>query len=186
MKVKERSMFYATQDGTPVDEEFVDKMFDKIENIFDNLEDQIENELEEDSDQSLGSLLDQAFVKVLRKLNEKGVDVELVKAIYRARLNEERSDHSCDDLHRLSAIGWNEYEDFDGNEYCRLKHGYGELVRHLAAQFNKDCVRLGEVVERVDWTQVSMAQAGESQVSSHPIKVDTRNCKQNIFSNFLF
>jgi hypothetical protein len=83
---------YATQDGVAIDEDFVDKTFDKIENIFDNLEDQIENELEEDSDQSLGSLLDQAFVKVLRKLKaaHHDLDVDLVKAIYRARVNEER------------------------------------------------------------------------------------------------
>jgi hypothetical protein len=101
-QVKEDSVHYATQDGTRVNEDFVDRMFDKIENIFDNLEDQIENELDEESDKSLGSLLDQAFVKVLRKLKaaHDDLDVELVMAIYRARINVERADNSCDDLHK--------------------------------------------------------------------------------------
>ena len=43
-----------TQDGTRIDEDYVEKIFDKIENIFDNLDDVIENELDENSDQSLG------------------------------------------------------------------------------------------------------------------------------------
>ena len=65
---KEASIYYVSQDGSVVDENFVDKIFDKIENIFDNLEDQIENELEEDSDQSLGTLLDQVWLYRFLKL----------------------------------------------------------------------------------------------------------------------
>jgi hypothetical protein len=47
-------MFYVTQDGKLLNENHVDKIYDKIELMFDSLEDIIENELEEDSNQSLG------------------------------------------------------------------------------------------------------------------------------------
>lgn len=50
-------MHYATQDGTVIDEEFADKIYEKIEYIFDNLDDQIENELDENCDQSLSGHL---------------------------------------------------------------------------------------------------------------------------------
>ena len=46
-------MYYATQDGTQVDEDFADKIYEKIEYIFDNLDDQIENELDDNCDQSI-------------------------------------------------------------------------------------------------------------------------------------
>lgn len=46
---------YATQDGTEINEDFVESINDKIENLFDNLDDEIENELESDSDESLGN-----------------------------------------------------------------------------------------------------------------------------------
>ena len=50
----------------------------------------------------------------MRIINFKKRNVELLKAIYHARLNEERADTACDNLHNLSAFGWNEYEDFEG------------------------------------------------------------------------
>lgn len=45
---------YASQDGTEIDEDYVESVNDKIENLFDSLDDEIENELESDSDESLG------------------------------------------------------------------------------------------------------------------------------------
>lgn len=45
---------YASQDGSEVNESFVEMVNKKIENLFDNLDDEIENELEMDSDESIG------------------------------------------------------------------------------------------------------------------------------------
>ena len=54
LKEKNDLMHYATQDGTELDDDYVERIFNKIENIFDNLEDLIENELDDDSNQNLG------------------------------------------------------------------------------------------------------------------------------------
>ena len=53
-KKREGVNMYATQDGTEINEDFVDSVNDKIENLLENLEDEIEKELESDSDESLG------------------------------------------------------------------------------------------------------------------------------------
>jgi spermine oxidase len=145
---------YATQDGKLIDEDIVETISDKIENIFDNLDDLIENELDDESDESLGNLLDDGFIKVLKKLTkQEHIDVELVKAVYRSRLGEERSETACEDLRRLSAVGWNECEDFEGDPFTRLKFGgFRRLTDHLAAQIPKELVHLNELVEKIDWS----------------------------------
>ena len=56
-KGKGDTVYYSTQDGVSLDEDFVEKIQDKLENMFDSLEDVIENELEVDSDESLGKTL---------------------------------------------------------------------------------------------------------------------------------
>lgn len=142
-----------TQDGAIIDEDIVDGVYDKIENLFDNLDDLIENELEDESDESIGTLLDDGFVKVLKKLTKNDqIDIELIKSIYRARLNEERVETSCEDLRRLSALGWNEYEDFEGDQFTRLRYGFKRLVDYLVSQIPKDLLRLNQVVEKIDWS----------------------------------
>ncbi len=46
-------MYYSTQDGKRVDEDFAETVNEKIEKIFDNLDYQIEKEVDERSDKSL-------------------------------------------------------------------------------------------------------------------------------------
>jgi len=75
--------------------------------------------------------------------------------LFHARLNEERSDNACDDLKYLSAVGWNEYEDFDEEQLNRLKYGYHKLIEHLVAFLNKNSIRLNERVEHIDWSSSS-------------------------------
>jgi hypothetical protein len=114
----------------------------------------IENELEDDdSDQSIGALANENFAKLLKKIkSQNNENVELVKAIYKVRLNVERFDNACDDLRKLSAVGWNEYESLDGNEYANLKYGYGKLIEHFAHKLSPSSIRLNEVVEKIDWS----------------------------------
>ena len=96
--------------------------------------------------------MDDGFEKFLKRFNPKEHNIELIKALYRARLNEENSQTACDDFHKLSAVGWNEYEEFDDEEYNRLKHGYHTLIEHLAAFVNKNSVKLNEKVDHIDWS----------------------------------
>ena len=103
----------------------------------------------------IGSLLDDGFGKLLKRFSPNEYNIELIKALFQARLNEERSDTACDDLKYLSAIGWNEYEDFDDEQQNRLKYGYHMLIDHLAAFLNKSSIRLNERVEHIDWSSSS-------------------------------
>lgn len=78
--------------------------------------------------------------------------MELVKSIYRSRLYEESAETSCEDLRRLSAVGWNEYEDFEGDQFTRLKHGYARLIDSFLTQIPPHCLMLGRKCERISWT----------------------------------
>ncbi|RMZ99367.1 spermine oxidase-like [Brachionus plicatilis] len=149
-KITEGSVHYRSQDGTQLDEGFVEKIFDKIENIFDNLEDLIENELEEDSDENM----DDGFIKILKKLKtNENVNIETIKSIYRSRCNEEKVDNACEDLRRLSAIGWNEHEYFDGEQFTRLKYGYSKLIEYFFAQIPTKNILFNHLVANIDWSE---------------------------------
>jgi spermine oxidase len=155
MKANEMSMLYATQDGKQIDERVVDRLMDKIEKIFDNLEYRIEKELEaEDSGESIGNLANQGFNKLLHKLaqHQEPFDVELVQAVYRSRVNLELNENGCDNLHRLSAVGWNEYHVLGGDQYANPKFGYRPIIDHLASKIPSELIRLNEIVENIDWS----------------------------------
>lgn len=85
------------------------------------------------------------------KSNENS-NIEIIKAIYKARLHEEKNETACSDLYKLSAVGWNEYEDFEGEQYCKLKYGYGRLIEYFVAQIPKDSIHLNEIVEKIDYS----------------------------------
>ena len=58
--------------------------------------------------------------EILRKIineNDSENDVELIKAIFKSETDIERHESSCDDFNELSAIGWDNYEKFEGNKY---------------------------------------------------------------------
>ena len=53
-KEKRDSGYFSTQDGTQIDEDYVDLVYDKINKMIESLYDTIERKLDDDSDQSLG------------------------------------------------------------------------------------------------------------------------------------
>ena len=105
---------------------------------------------------TLGDLANQNFAKLLKKNeNTKWKDVELIKSIYRARMNEERYESACDDLRKLSAVGYNENEDLPGDHFTKLKYGYDKFVQYLSSQIPKESIRLNQKVETIDWSSKS-------------------------------
>lgn len=90
-------------------------------------------------------------------------NIDLIKAIYRARVNEEKYESSSDDLRQISAVAWNEYEDFDGDQFTRLKYGYAKLIEYLSSQIPKENLKLNQMVEKIDWS--------ESNEDKRPIKL---------------
>ena len=57
------STHYATQDGSKINEDFAEKVFNKIEKMFENLEDDIEDELDESNDKSFCKIF-QTFISI--------------------------------------------------------------------------------------------------------------------------
>jgi hypothetical protein len=77
-----------------------------------------------DEDQSVGNLLNEEFEILLQALiSEEGYDnsqAEVIRAIFEARLKEERNDTACADLNQLSAKGWVAFEDSAGDNMINL------------------------------------------------------------------
>ena len=98
-------------------------------------------------------MLNDEFDALVRKLkgNSGNLDTELVKAIYKARINDEKFDTACDNLNELSALGWNEYDYFDNDVFVNLKNGYGQLIDFLKSNIPTGVIHLNEPVELVNW-----------------------------------
>lgn len=169
------NMYFATPNGNPVDEGFVDTITEKINELFDKLKEDSQN-LE--SDRSVGSLLEEEFEGLLNQLIEESVitsdQKDLVRAIYEARLKEEKNDTACGDLNQLSALGWNAFEDSAGDNMINLKYGYGALVEHFRNKIGDDKIFLNEVVKKIEYPEDSGEQ----------VKITTENRssgKQQVF-----
>ena len=101
----------------------------------------------------IGSFIDKGFAQLLSKYSSNiWQNVELVKAIYRARVNEERYENACDDLNTLSAVGYNENLNLPGNHYTWLKVGYNVIIQYLSSKISKSSIRLNELVQTINWS----------------------------------
>ena len=57
-------------------------------------------------------------------------------------------------MRRLSAIGWNEYEYFDGEQFTRLKYGYLKIIEYFFAQIPTSNVLINHLVTNINWSQL--------------------------------
>ena len=121
-------------------------------------------------------MLNDEFETLLRKLkgNSANIDSELVKAIYKARVNDEKLDTACENLNELSALGWNEYEDFDGEHYINLKNGYGRIIDFLASQLPSEVLHLNEPVELINWQLAASDRRAPIEIKTHHLPANTR------------
>lgn len=145
-------MFYATQDAKPVEEDYVDKVNSKIDELYDNAASEIEG-LE--SDKSLAQILDENFENLVSELtSEMGLDdgqVETLRAMYDAKMKEERITTACEALNNLSSLGWNSFENSSGDDMINLKYGYGKVVEQLVSIVSMDRIKLNEVVTKIEY-----------------------------------
>jgi hypothetical protein len=115
-------IYFLFQDGSKIDEEFFDKITEKISNLFEEMQEKAENL--GDEDQSVGYLLNEEFENLLQTLiSEEGYDnsqAEIIRAIFEARLKEEKNDTACGDLIQLSAKGWVAFKDSAGDNMINL------------------------------------------------------------------
>ena len=103
--------------------------------------------------QILGTIIDENFEKFIKNLNLSNPDIiEIAKAIYKFRINEEKVENCCEDLNKLSAIGWNEYIGFKGDHLTDTKNGFSKLIDYLKLKIPNNSIKLEQVVENIDWT----------------------------------
>lgn len=94
--------------------------------------------------------MDKAFNKIVSGLNNP--DLNLLRAIYNGKLNDERVDYAIDSFYELSAQGYNEFEDFAGEQNTNIKNGYNKLLEYLSSNIPQSSIKLNEEVKNVDWT----------------------------------
>ncbi len=171
-------MRYATQDGSPVDEDFFDEITEKIGDLFGKLQEEA-TQLEEE-DKSVGGLLQEAFETFLSVLtSEMDLDngqVQLVRAIFEARLKEEKNDTACSDLNQLSAKGWNAFEESSGDNMIVLKYGYGALVDHLKSKLPEENILLNEVVSKIDYSSDNVIISTKNRKSGNESEFSAKYC----------
>ena len=92
------------------------------------------------------------FNRMQDSLASEDASPQLLEAVFRSRQNLERLESSCNDLNTQSAAGWCQYEDFGGDGFVNLKHGYTKLTDYLRSQLPADAVKLNEVVENIDYS----------------------------------
>lgn len=62
-----------------------------------------------------------------------------------------RSDYACTSFYELSAVGYDNYADFGGEEFNNLKNGYIKLIEYLSSK-SPNKFALNELVTRIDWS----------------------------------
>ena len=171
-------MYYACQNGKKIDDDDVEAIFDQIENIFEKIEDEVE-EMEDTEDRSVSEMVYLHFNTLLNKLSTekklKDEKVEIIRAILNERLKEESIETACEDLNTLSAIGWNEYVDCDGDDMTNLKFGYGQLIQHLSSNIPPDRILSNEIVTKIEWPN----EINHEAFDDHVVRVTTFNSKDN-------
>lgn len=169
-------MFSHTQDGELINDSDVALVYDQIEKIFDNIEGIADDLEEKGQDITLGSLLDKKFNEYLKSLSSKTKlseeKIQIIKAIYEARLKEEIFDNACADLDQLSTVGWNEYEDCAGDNLTNLKNGYGELVEYFVSKIPPERILLNEQVIKIQYPNKDQEN---DNLSDYVITVTTFN-----------
>lgn len=159
-------VYYSTQDGNELDGDAIKKFYTNFETIFDS--DEISKEVDRNPNISLGEAFDKIFDNQFDQLvSDSDFKPELIKAIYNSRYNLERLESSCSDLETLSAAGWANNENFEGNSFTKLKNGYSKIIEHLRSQLPKDAIKFNQIVEKIEYD------------SERGVRVTAFNSKEN-------
>ena len=179
-------MNFATQDGSKVDEDFVGKITEKIADLFEEMQEKAGN-IEED--QSVGDLLNEEFENFLKKLvedeNFDDSQCQIVRAIFEARLKEEKNDTACSDLRQLSAKGWVAFEDCGGDNMINLKYGYAGLVNHLKNKVAEGNILLNEVVSKIDYSGDQVQVFSVNSKTNKSSKFSAKYCISTVSLGYL-
>lgn len=137
-------MLYSTQNSETVNEEFVDHMYENFSKATEKVSRNINKLI---FDIPLGDMLD----KECNKYISKAEDPYLAQSVYEAYLKEERINTACENLHSLSALGWNSYSDSKGNNAISLKSNWNKVLEHLLGIVGAERVKLSEPVINIDY-----------------------------------
>ncbi|RMZ99363.1 spermine oxidase [Brachionus plicatilis] len=145
---KADNWYYSSQDGQRLSDDLVEPVQKEAQCLLENLSEMVD---ENDLSQSIGALLDDLYPDIEKKF-EGEMDSSVIKGIFQAALNVEKFENSCDDLHDVSANGWNNFETLGGNLLTNNKYGYGKIVDYLASKLTGNQLKLNQAVEKIDWS----------------------------------
>jgi hypothetical protein len=147
-------VYRSTQQGVDLIDMSVDKIQNYIDAAYYGLESYAQEASKKSEDTNAGLLLDAAYAKVLDLLrkDDPNLDINLANAMYKAKLNDERSDYAINDYYELSAKGLNEMVTFEGEQYTMLKSGYLKLIEFMSAKMPANLIKLNEAVLNIDST----------------------------------
>ena len=91
-------------------------------------------------------------------------DKELMHALYKMQLDEERYESACSDLKKLSAAGWNAFKESPGEHFNKPKYGYQRILDYLIGKIPKQAIHMNEKVENIDWSSDDVVVKTDSNV----------------------
>lgn len=144
----EKTRYYATQNGTKLDKDLINDIEEMIDQVFADYDDAVE-ELDPNSKTSFGYLINKVFDKYMKKLpqSQRG-NISLIKALFKTRLNEEKSQVGTNDMNEVNAVASSKYEEFGGEPYVSLNCGYHKLTDLLVSKLPSSIIKLNEKVEK--------------------------------------
>jgi len=101
--------------------------------------------------ESMGDSLNKSWLNLL-KTSLANSDKKLANAVYKSKLDDMRSDYACNSFYDLSARGYAQYTNFEGEEFTNLKNGYIKLIDYLKSKLSKNMIKLSEPVRNVDYS----------------------------------
>lgn len=165
------TIYYANQDGRMLDADSIESLQNDVEIFLEKAGDFVLNKHKENWSYSVGKLFDDLLRERIMPKYKDQLEPTTLKAAYDSALDSERFESSCKNLNDLSAYPWALYEDPEGEKYVKLKNdgqkykGHANLIEYFKNKIPKDKIGLNQVVETIDWTNISPESQNQSDRS---------------------
>ena len=147
-----RKKLFFTQDGTLIDESFVQETFSLLDQIYDDANKFYRENLmwNNDADDSMGMYVYDQFYRSVTETSNHELN-RLREGLFNWRMISEKTENGCPSMYEVSLHGWGKFVPCQGNEEVELKYGYRPLLDHLIQSLQPQCIKLNHVVDQIYW-----------------------------------